>query len=710
MTKKIFSIIMIVCFLFSIFYANTGYAVSAGQESPITESKLKDVKKEAEKEKKKEVSYDPHIEKQGGVVLDSKKFPYEQYKPVAYIDGGWNPLSSENLMKSVNEASNVLFKFNLFISEQVDYFLSTWFDVQILNKILMPITQMTDSIFAPLTENLIPFLFSISLIFAVAYFIMGRVGQSMGVIFKGGMIFGLAIVWFALQVPLVNMANDISKDGQSVFMSANDTLANKHVEKGNEKDSTVANIRNYYFKTTVEKPYLLMNYGSVNHDEINSKKKNRIEELLTLKQNEEGNKQRESIAKKEVKDLKNSNMDSDSPSSKIVLSIVTIILNIAISVPLLFVAIIDMFLQILIPLTMLFLPISFAISMLPQFSLSVGKAFANLGMYFFIKMLVGLLITITLMVMSISELIIPITSVGSYVGNVFVSIAIYFVMWKKRHSLISFASGGSIRTRGKNKNNNPMKAPKPKDLMEKIRKEREMKSKRKQDEIGKINNELKTDKDGNFNVQEHNPQAYKEKRDKDKNTVPKMIKKLFGNNSEDSNNDLNSEFNSEFNSDFNTNRDLNKADNHINEGKDFSTPFIPLSKTGKEKEMNSNDLRKLQKNALKNDEQIKNNNKQYGNNPDFIRAMNDYSNYRKNHSKSESEKEFSNANKSPYYKKGIEQARMLEKQSNNLKTLHQYKDKILSEHKTFKSDNLKQKRIMRTHNYFDYLNRDETHG
>lgn len=756
MLKKTILIILslfITCSLFG----NQASAINDMQDAPQTKYQEDKIKKEVEKkkkeEKKKETTYKATMDKQGGVDLKATKYPYKQYRPVAYIDGGWNPASNENLMKAVNAIADISFKVNLFISDKVDYFLSTWFNVQIIEKLIQPISELSLSIFNPMKADLIPFLFTISLIFAVAFFAMGRVGKSLGVILKGGMIFGLALAWFSSQVYLTNMMNDISEDGQSLFMSANAPLSNKYMEEGNEKQSTIAHIRNYYFETTVEKPYLLMNYGSTSKKKINEKQDNRVDKLLQVKQNKDGNKKREEIAKKEVSDLKNEHMNSDSPGNKIVMSLSTTVMNILVSIPLLAVALFDMFLQVMIPLTMLFLPIVFALSMLPQLTQSIGKAFANIGLLFFLKMLVGILVTLTFTVISIAQMITPIKSEGSYVGNLLLTILLYFLIYKFRHQLISVVSGGTVETTGKQKGRPGQNKAQldPKSMLHKAKETRMQKQNAKQREISQINNDLRqSEKVSNPQQRKESQKRASELANKHSNKNGKKnsegqqsnekakksgVKGMFNKKKQNGSNETSSS-NNQPKQEIQSQSDYKQSNQETGNHNEGQRPNIPLSAKGKQereqssipqhsnstgqqsnnaprpqKDWDDKSLNRLQKDTLKNNQSIKQSDSKFGSNPEFNKAKQEYADYRKNHSKKETEDKFKSSNDSnPYYKEGVKQARRLEKQKNNLKVLSQNKDKVYSKHKTHQSDSKKQTRVNRGDAYMKYVEKGQSNA
>lgn len=745
MIKKIILLISSLLIACSI-VTQSASAISDMQEAPQTKYKEEKLKKEVEKKKKaeekKNTKYKVQMQQQGGVDLKATKYPYKQYRPVSYIDGGWNPVSSENLMKSVNLIADLVFKGNLFVSENVDYFLSSWFDVQIIEKLVDPISQLSKSIFDPMKENLIPFIFTIGLLFATVYFVMGRVGQTMGVIFKGAFIFGLALVWFSSQVYFINTANSISEDGQSLFMSANEPLSDKPMQENNEKQSTIAHIRNYYFETTVEKPYLLMNYGTVSKSAIDEKKKNRVDELLTLKQNKQGNKKREQIAKKEVNDLKNSHMNSDSPGDKIVMGVTTIILNILIAIPLLAVALFDMFLQIMIPLTMLFLPIVFALSMLPQLSMSIGKSFANLGLLFFLKMLVGILVTLTFTIINISEMIVPIKSMGSYISNLLITILIYFLVYKYRNQLISIVSGGAIQTKQRGRPGANLQKLNPQNMLKQKQEERLKKQSTKQQEISNINRDLRQSEQTGLAQPGRNQASSQEQvaksnngnklKSKDQDKKGKNgIKQLFSKKGTDdtvtpkANNDTSDTVtpksdnniqdikkNGQIPSNIKSQHDKPKG-NVIGGTTKGVTQNPNKSNVGRKtvgnsvnkprKELNQKELNALQKDVLGTNRKINAVEKQFGNNPEFNKAKKDYAEYKKKYHNQDNNRHISTTNKSPYYKAGIDQSRRMERQRKNLETLVSNKSKVLSEHKSYKSDSKKDTRVNRGKAYRDYI-------
>ncbi|MEM5663062.1 hypothetical protein AAHB94_00915 [Bacillus toyonensis] len=55
----------------------------------------------------KNIKVEPQNVESGGVKLQSKIYDYEQYEAVTYIEGSWNPFSSETLDRGLNAIANL---------------------------------------------------------------------------------------------------------------------------------------------------------------------------------------------------------------------------------------------------------------------------------------------------------------------------------------------------------------------------------------------------------------------------------------------------------------------------------------------------------------------------------------------------------------------------------------------------------------------------
>ena len=82
---------------------------------------------------------------------------------------------------------------------------------------------------------------------------------------------------------VIKGTNNVGKGLNNVIMNSTSSI-NGDIDYVNE-NSGINKIRNQYFDMALYKPYLIMNYGTVNEDKIKQKGKNRIDDILDVKVN-----------------------------------------------------------------------------------------------------------------------------------------------------------------------------------------------------------------------------------------------------------------------------------------------------------------------------------------------------------------------------------------------------------------------------------------
>ncbi|WP_188944491.1 CD3337/EF1877 family mobilome membrane protein, partial [Virgibacillus salexigens] len=257
----------------------------------------------------------------------------------------------------------------------------------------------------------------------------------------------LAFVWFSNSSYFLNTLNKLSNEVQGVVMSAGTFIADEQVEEGNELEGSQALMRNRSFDLLVYKPYLQMNYDTTSEDvvmENNEDGTHRINDLLALKQNEEGLKERQKIAKREVDELGNMSMSSSNTGGKVGIAITSIFLAILLGIPLVVISMVNLILQIIALTIAVVLPISFIISFLPSFSNSGIYTLGKLVGVFLMKVFVGLLLLFTFLLIEITQTLISTENVGLYMLNVLVTGVLLIFMLMKRDKIIEFITAGRV--------------------------------------------------------------------------------------------------------------------------------------------------------------------------------------------------------------------------------------------------------------------------
>ncbi|WP_337969863.1 CD3337/EF1877 family mobilome membrane protein [Virgibacillus salexigens] len=395
-----------------------------------------------------EARVDPNIEEQGGIELDSQRFPYDHYEPITDTTGDWNPFTLESVDKGLNAIASLLFSITKLLANLIDVSLANLYSVNIIESLSNTIDNVSSSLWENLKDNFGAVLFVLAAIQIFAYYVGQRNSSKAGsAALKLMAVIILAFVWFSNSSFFLNTLNKVSNEVQGIVMASGTFLADEEVEEGNKLEGSQALMRNRSFDLLVYKPYLQMNYGTTNEEAVlenDGEGTHRINDLLTLKKNEEGLKERETIAKNEVEDLQNMDMSSSNIPGKVGVAIFSIVLALMLGLPLVIISMVNILLQILALIIAVVLPISFIVSFLPAFSNSGLYTLGKLVGVFLMKVFVGLLLLFTFLLIEITQTIISTENVGLYILNVLVTSVLLILMLMKRDKIIEFITAGRV--------------------------------------------------------------------------------------------------------------------------------------------------------------------------------------------------------------------------------------------------------------------------
>lgn len=397
-----------------------------------------------------EAEVTPKSVEQGGIELDSQRFPYEHYEPITDTSGDWNPFTSEGIEQALNALAGMLFGITKSLATLIDVALDNLYSVNIIEALSSKIDNISSSLWESLKDNFGAVLIVIAAIQIFAYYVGQRNSSKAGsATFKLMAVVMLAFIWFSNSSFFLNTLNSISNEVQGVVMSAGTFITDEEVEEGKELEGSQALMRNRSFELLVYKPYLQMNYGTTNEENIlgeSEEGSNRINDLLALKENEEGLKEREKIAKKEVDELDNMAMSSSNIGSKAGIAVFSIFLAILLGAPLIIISMVNLILQIVALIIAVVLPISFIISFLPSFSNSGVYTLGKLVGVFLMKVFAGLLLLFTFLLIEITQTLISTETVGLYMLNVLVTGILLILMLIKRDKIVEFITAGRVST------------------------------------------------------------------------------------------------------------------------------------------------------------------------------------------------------------------------------------------------------------------------
>lgn len=408
----------------------------------------------ANAEDKKDEVYDkPKTVEQGGVVLESKKYSLTHYEVVAHVEESWNPFSGEEINKGLLSMANTFFGVTKLLASWIDDAIGVLYNLDVLGGVTDKIANVSNNLWEALKENFASVFLTLAVIQIFAIYIGHRNQSKAGkMTLRLITVCVLATVWFGNSGYYLKAMSSLSTASQVVIMKAGTPLANADIKSGKELEGSVALVRNHFFDLAVYRPFLLMAYGTTDEKKINKQQntekdsRNRIEELLGLKNSKEGYEKKKEIVENEVTKLKNENMTIGEIAENIGIAVMSNLFVVSLGAPPLLIALFNFIIQIAVIVLALGLPVSFIISMIPYFSNSAYNVLGKIAGLFGLKALTGLVMLFVFFLNSIIQALIPLNSPTAYFLNVLLTTVgtIYIII--KRDKIVTFVTAGHVTT------------------------------------------------------------------------------------------------------------------------------------------------------------------------------------------------------------------------------------------------------------------------
>ncbi|HCY1617220.1 TPA: hypothetical protein O1G92_002761, partial [Staphylococcus aureus] len=233
----------------------------------------------------------------------------ERYRIWFQKDEDWNPFGKDEVAETVNNVTNFFFEIDKLIVSITDYAVENLYQLDVLNDFADKVGQFVGDIYQKLLSNIVMTLFIVICLNAfIVFSVKGNMHEALK---RGFLIFcliGFGVGVLANASFVIKGTNNVGKGLNNVIMNSTSSI-NGDIDYVNE-NSGINKIRNQYFDMALYKPYLIMNYGTVNEDKIKQKGKNRIDDILDVKVNSKSDQEkiRDIIEKDEVKKYKNTAM------------------------------------------------------------------------------------------------------------------------------------------------------------------------------------------------------------------------------------------------------------------------------------------------------------------------------------------------------------------------------------------------------------------
>ncbi|MBC2262760.1 hypothetical protein HCB45_14500 [Listeria sp. FSL L7-0091] len=384
--------------------------------------------------------------KKGGIELLSKKYDLSHYESLTSTED--EGMLSSAFIGGMNAIANFFFSITKLIGEVIDTgigYLYSLDAIKLLSEKIGGISELLwDNLYA--SFGILFFLVAVLQIFFTV--VVKKNGVAAGK--KAFMLFlviGISFIWFSNSSWYLKSINKLSTETQGVIMKAGTAFSadsGQKITKGQELDGSLAVMRNAYFSIVVEKPYLLMNYGTPDKAQILKDDSSRIDRMLSFKMTQAGLESKKKEVESEINDLGNNAMNASNVSNKMGVSFLSMIFAILLGIPLLLITFLNLLLQVLALGIALLLPISFIVSFIPSFANSGWKTFGKLVGVFLLKALVGMVILFVFLIITIMDTIIPTTNTGMYFLNGIAIAVCIILLIIFRDKMIALVTAGMV--------------------------------------------------------------------------------------------------------------------------------------------------------------------------------------------------------------------------------------------------------------------------
>ena len=384
----------------------------------------------------------------GGSVFEFNKYPLGNYTLDFYYDAGsaflpWN--WGDNAVKVLGTALNIITNVVLGISNLMCYFVGyiveQAFSLDFITDILNKIKPMIQNIIGfnengLMSNGILPgFIMLLILVLGCYLIFVGLLKREVTKAVSSIMtfivvMFGIVSYSLFADKYLIKL-NDFSKEVSSSMLTIGSNIVSTEDEPV-DNATVVSGIRERLFQIQIQKPYLLLQYGTSSMEEINESDPNRVSSVLNYNSDA---KEREEAVKKEIQNG-NSNMSISGLAPRLGNVILIFFLNIIFSIVILLFAGAMLYYQLLFLFYAIVLPLNFLVGLVPTFSNNGVKGITNLLGSVFKRQ--GLCL-ITALIFTVSNFIYDVTDESKY-GFLFVfciQLLLFFVAYKKSHEVLS---------------------------------------------------------------------------------------------------------------------------------------------------------------------------------------------------------------------------------------------------------------------------------
>ena len=377
------------------------------------------------------------------------QYPLENYQLDFYVDNSWGWLPwnwLDGIGKSVQYGlyciTNFIWTISLYLSNATGYVVQQAYKLDFINDMADSIGKSIQTL-AGVTENgfgstgfYVGFLLLIILIVGiyVAYtgLIKRETSKALHAVINFIVVFIVSASFIAYAPDYIKKINDFSSDistasldlGTKIMLPDSDSTG---------KDS-VDLIRDSLFSIQVQQPWLLLQFGNSDIEEIGA---DRVEALVSVSPSADDGATREDVVKTEIEDNDNDNLTIPQVINRLGMVFFLLIFNLGITIFVFLLTGMMIFSQILFIIFAMFLPISFLLSMIPSYENMAKQAIVRVFNTIMTRAGITLIVTVAF---SISSMFYNISTDYPFFMIAFLQIVCFAGIYMKLGDLMSMFS------------------------------------------------------------------------------------------------------------------------------------------------------------------------------------------------------------------------------------------------------------------------------
>ena len=377
------------------------------------------------------------------------KYPLSNYQLDFYVDNSWSWLPwnwLDGIGKSVQYGlyciTNFVWTISLYLSNATGYVVQEAYKLDFINDMADSIGKSIQTL-AGVTQNgfsssgfYVGFLLLIILVVGLYVAYMGLIkretSKALHAVINFVVVFVLSASFIAYAPDYIKKINEFSSDisTASLDLGTKIMLPNSDSEG---KDS-VDLIRDSLFSIQVQQPWLLLQFGNSNAEEIGA---DRVEALVSASPEDEDGKTREEVVKTEIEDNDNNNLTIPQVVNRLGMVFFLLFFNLGITIFVFLLTGMMLFSQILFIIFAMFLPISFLLSMIPSYESMAKQAIVRVFNTIMTRAGITLIVTVAF---SISSMFYNISTDYPFFMVAFLQIVCFAGIYMKLGDLMSMFS------------------------------------------------------------------------------------------------------------------------------------------------------------------------------------------------------------------------------------------------------------------------------